>query len=311
MLLSLRGSPSSAPATSGTAAFDASALPSSPFERTVFESDDAFDDTDDANIFEDAVPGLEEEAGNGENDESAAEALIASQKKILKLTGSDLVKVFGDFQKETDMHAHVKKVADTYKKLKIIKTSVLGTTYEKRSIRVYTLGYGNSGRDIMIIGQEHAAEWSSSASLMYLIVRLVQLYGIHPDITEALDELHPRSARRKPRRVCILNGIEEKGCEGVAEESISFEERIPKQRVRLECGLGCIQAERNICSARLCKDARQRSRCIRQRALLLWRTHHASCGVVHVRVGVRRAAHRRPSNGYSDVGGQIFIPVCD
>ena len=71
----------------------------------------------------------------------------------------------------------------------ILQSKAIGKTYEKRDLYVYTLGKGKKNRAMLVIGTEHAAEWTGAMSLAYFATRMVQLYGINEAVTDIMEGL--------------------------------------------------------------------------------------------------------------------------
>lgn len=81
------------------------------------------------------------------------------------------------------------RLIEKYGDLGILQSKVIGKTYEKRDLYVYTLGKGKKNRAMLVIGTEHAAEWTGAMSLAYFATRMVQLYGINDAVTDIMEGL--------------------------------------------------------------------------------------------------------------------------
>lgn len=114
------------------------------------------------NVFEDdedsGVPGGGEDAGGGEEEEredeggnaNEAEPLISSarekeiealkpkQTKLFSEKDKVFLKFFSKYRKESEIAAHFQLLSDTYKDLNMIKTSIIGTTSEKRKVLFFS-----------------------------------------------------------------------------------------------------------------------------------------------------------------------------
>jgi len=118
-------------------------------------------------------------------------AITPKQLKLFQDKDKTLMKFFSKLRRETEVAAHFQLLADTYKELNLIKTTVIGTTYEKRKVVAYTIGRGQSGRGLLITAEEKPNDQGLSAmAVAYLATRLVQKYALTPTVTEVVDELN-------------------------------------------------------------------------------------------------------------------------
>ena len=67
------------------------------------------------------------------------------------------------------MAAHFQQLSEYYKELNLIKTSVIGSTYEKRKIIMYTLGRGKSGRGLLVLAEERPADQGLRYCLFFTV----------------------------------------------------------------------------------------------------------------------------------------------
>jgi hypothetical protein len=155
---------------------------------------------------EENVHGEDEEGGGGagessnSNDEAkrraaekaelAAEKYKAKQLRLFQDKDKSFLKFFTKHRKDSEVLAHFQELADTYKDLGIIKTTIIGTTAEKKNIVAYTIGRGKSNRAIMVTAVEKPNEWLGSLSLAYFATRLVQKYALTPTVTQVVENLY-------------------------------------------------------------------------------------------------------------------------
>uniref|UniRef100_A0A7S2W8S0 Peptidase M14 domain-containing protein n=1 Tax=Mucochytrium quahogii TaxID=96639 RepID=A0A7S2W8S0_9STRA len=164
---------------------------------TMFDDDD--DDEGDKGVHgraleEDDEEDEENDDDENEDDEGANEGGLANlkaeqQARQSKMKG-DFSNFFSAYHHGADIKTFLDGYVSEYSGLDILKTTIIGKTYEKRDLEAYTLGRNGASKHVIVIGTEHGSEWSVPMYLTYVISRLTQLYGINDDVTQVLDEVN-------------------------------------------------------------------------------------------------------------------------
>ena len=85
-----------------------------------------------------------------------------------------------------DMHSYLDYLETTFD---FVTTESLGKSYEGSDMRVAKVCKGGCGNKpaMWIDGGIHAREWISPATVMYMLMEVVEHDADHPDLTENLD----------------------------------------------------------------------------------------------------------------------------